>query len=416
MKIINIIGKEILDSRGTPTVSCEIHLENEKIVSASIPAGTSTGKYEANELRDKDDRLMGKGVTKAVDIINNDIAPQFLGKEPSAISMDLEMIQMDGTENKSKLGANSILAVSMAMYRAHALSLNMELFDFIALACGSDTVSIPYPMINFINGGVHADNNLDIQEFLVIPCGARNMKSAMEVSLLLFNNLKEILRQEGKSTLVGLEGGFAPNFDYQLEPFEYIKRAIEESGFDEDMFTMAIDVAASQLYDEQMELYSIDNDKKSTDDMIEWYKKLIAKYNLHSIEDGLAQDDWTGWIKLVNELGKKINIVGDDLFASNPERIAKGIEFNAANCAIIKPNQVGTITESLQAIKLCKEYGFSTIVSHRSGETNDTFIVDMAIGGNTNYIKCGGLTRGERIAKYNRLLEIERILTSLIID
>jgi len=412
MKIINIVGREIFDSRGFPTIACDIYLEDGSIATASVPAGKSKSNYEAKELRDAD-RLMGMGVSCAVDVIKNIIEPQFLGKVPNAIQMDLDLIQMDGTPDKSKLGANAMLAFSMAMYRAHAMVEEIQLFDFIALVSGSDTVSLPMPMINLINGGLHADNNLAIQEYLVIPYGALSIKVALESSVLLFNKIREILALEGKSTLVGDEGGFAPAFDSATEPFDLILKAIEELEM-QDVFTMGIDVAASRFYDVEKGSYDFNGVNKSSKQMIDWYSKLIKKYKLHSIEDGLAQDDWAGWIALTDKLGQDVQIAADDLFATNSERIIKGIELGVANTVVIKPNQIGTVTETLQAIQLCKEQGLDTIVSNRSGETCDTFIVDIAVGASTTYIKCGGLSRGERMAKYNRLLEIDHNLTNIV--
>lgn len=409
MKILNIVGREILDSRGLPTVACDIILEDGACLSASVPAGSSKGKYESIELRDGDDRLMGLGVTKAVNIINNIIAPLFVGKEPNAVQYDLDMIQLDGTTNKSKLGANAILAVSMAMYKAHAYIENIHLYDFIAIVSGSDTISLPIPMINFINGGMHADNNLSIQEYLVIPYGAANVQEAIDKSVTLFYFLKQLLKINGKKVLTGDEGGFASDFSNDAEPIEFILKAIEEANLGTDLFALGIDVAASQLYKDHT--YKFDGSVLDTEDLIKWYVQLCDAYNIYSIEDGLAEDDIKGWSTLTKAIGDSTLIVGDDLFATNPERIAYGIEHSLANAAVIKPNQIGTITESLQAIQLCQEYGMATIVSHRSGETTDTFIVDLAVGSNATHVKCGGLSRGERISKYNRLLEIENILS-----
>jgi len=352
---------------------------------------------------------------QAVEIINNIIGPNFIGKEPNAVQMDLEMMQMDSIE-KAELGANSTLAVSMAMYRAHAQLLEIELYNFIAMVSGANSVSLPIPMINLINGGAHADNNLDIQEYLLIPYAAQNVKSSLESSLEVFYKLKNLLKSNGKSTTMGLEGGFASNFENNTEPFDFILQAIEGAGFESDKFLLGIDAAASQFYDAKKELYLIDSEYRNADEMIEWYATLLKQYNLYSLEDGLQQDDLTGWIKLTKTFGNKMCIVADDIFATNAARIAKGLEYNIGNSVIIKPNQIGTITETLQAIQLCKENGLSTIASHRSGETNDTFIVDLAVGASTNYIKCGGLSRGERVEKYNRLLEIEAELNGLVMS
>lgn len=415
MEITSIQAKEILDCRGIPTISCAIMLDDNTYVESSVPAGTCVGKYEAKEKRDGGKRLEGLGVQNAINIINNIIGPNFIGKEPNAVQMDLEMMQFDTIE-KSELGANSTLAVSMALYRAHAQLLDIELYNFIAMVSGANTVSLPIPMINIINGGAHADNNLDVQEYLLIPYAAQNVKTSIESSLEVFNKLRQLLKSNGKSTLLGLEGGFAPNFENNTEPFDFILQAITQAGFETEKFLLGIDVAASQIYDANKGLYLINNEYKNSAQMLEWYESLLKQYNLYSIEDGLQQDDLEGWIKLTKTFGNKMCIIADDIFATNPARIAKGLEYNISNSVIIKPNQIGTITETLQAIQLCKENGLSTIASHRSGETNDTFIVDLAVGASTNYIKCGGLARGERIEKYNRLLEIEHELNGLVMS
>ena len=413
MKIINIHACEILNAQGLPAIECSIELEDKTIINSCVSSGTFKGKYEAFELLDGGSRFSGKGVLKATEVINNIIAPEFLGKEPNAIDMDIKMLQMDGTTDKSNFGANSILAVSMAMYRAHAMILNMELFDFIAMASGLETVSLPIPMINFISGNSQADNNLFIQEYLVIPYGAKNVKSSLEQSVKLFYSLKENLLKNKKTTLKSKEGSFAPKFENAQEPLDYIIEAIKSSKLDNDIFSLGIDSAASQYYDENEESYNVKNKKISSQELIEFYKLFADEYNLFSLEDPLDQDDWQGWIELYNVLGEKTHIIGDDLFATNPNRISKGIELGAANTVLIKPNQIGTITETLQSIALCKENGLSTIVAHSANETNDTFIVDLAVGSNSSYIKCGGLTGGENICKYNRLIEIERQLLEL---
>lgn len=412
MKITNIHAYEIFDSRGLPTVRCAVVLDDGATVESSVPSGTSCSRHEAIELRDGGQRLMGKGVLRAVEIVNTVIAPVFIGKEPNAVQMDLDMIQMDNSENKSLLSANAMLAVSMAIYRAHAHIERCELFELIAMLYGADTVSLPIPMINFINGGIHARNNLAIQEYLVIPYGARNFRHAIEISVQLFYVLKELFLVNDKSVAIGEEGGFAPSFASDEEPFDYLIDALEQANFTGDgLFAFGIDVAASQLYDQQMRLYKFDErDFKTADQMILWYEHLVHHYPLYSIEDGLQEDDWHGWQSLMKKFDQSVQIIGDDLFASNPSRIMYGIETSAANAAVIKPNQIGTVTESLQALKLCQEHGLTTIVSHRSGETEDTFIADLAVGASATHIKAGGLTRGERLAKYNRLLAIENIL------
>jgi len=412
MKITHIQAFEIFDSRGLPTIACKITLDDGMIVRSSVPVGLSVGHHEALELRDGGQRLMGKGVQKAVEIVNTIIAPVFVGKEPNSVQVDLDMIQMDGSENKSLLGANSMLAVSMAMYRAHAYAENMELFELIAMLYGADTVSLPIPMVNVINGGVHAASNLSVQEYLVVPYGAQNFRSAMEYLVQLFNVLKQMLVANGKSVALGDEGGFAASFSSDTEPLDFLMDVFEQSNFlNNSLFAVGLDVAASQLYDPKIRLYKFkDNDLKTTEQMIDWYVQCSKNYPLYSIEDGLHEDDWQGWSTMMKTFGDSIQVVGDDLFASHPERIVEGIEQEAANAVVIKPNQLGTITESLQSLKLCQEQGLTTIVSHRSGETCDTFIADLAVGSSATHIKTGGCARGERVAKYNRLLEIEEIL------
>ncbi len=411
MKIVNIIGKEILDSCGMPTIGCEIHLENGAVFQSNVPAGKSNNKYQACELRDGGKKFFGKGVTKAIDIINNEIAPQFLGKEPNAIQMDLDMIQMDGTQNKSKFGANSILAVSMAMYRANAYIAESELYDFIAIVSGSDTVSIPLPIINFASG----DENV-FDQYLLIPYGAQNLKSALDKSIQLFQTFKEILIKKNMITLTSSSGAFASNYSSIDQPFELLNETMSKLNFNSDLFSIGIDVSAYKFFDPKKETYNIAGLKKTTEQMVEWYSILFEKYNLYLIEDPLALEDLPGWIKLNDALGQNMHICADELFATNPERILKGVEYNIANTVVIKPGQIGTVTETLQSIQVCKENGLSTIVSSRSCETCDSFIVDMAVGASSNYINCGGLSRGERISKYNRLLDIENTLTNLVLN
>jgi len=410
MLITNIHAREILDSRGIPTVLCTLTLDDCLLINASVPAGISVSKYEAKELRDGGKRLAGQGVLKIVRNINEIIAPKLVGKEPNAVQMDLELVKLDGTESKEKLGANSTLPVSMALYRAHAQMLETELFNFIALVSGSETVSLPVPMINLINGGAHADNNLDIQDYLLIPYASQNMKESIESSLLVFYNLEKLLKSNNKSTLFGQVGGFASDFENNIEPLDFILEAIEQAGFESEKFLLGLDVAASHFYDLKKEKYYFNGKYLTADDLIEFYSMLLKQYNLYSIEDGIWQDDINGWVKLTEKLGKKMCIIADDIFSTNPARIAKGIEYAISNSVVIKPNQIGTITETLQAIQICQENGLSTITSHRAGDTCDDFIVDLAVGASTNYIKCGGFQGSERTSKYNRLLEIESIL------
>lgn len=411
MKITKVIAREIFDSRGFPTVQCEIFLDKDRSVIASVPAGMSLGSEEALEVRDGGKRLFGKGVLKAIENIETIIAPEILGKEPNAIDMDLKFIEMDGTPNKSYLGANSILAVSMAIYRAQAAAENLELYELIAHFMGANSVSLPFGMFNLINGGLHANNNLFIQEFMVVPVGAENFRAALENAILIYHELKAILHANGKSVAVGDEGGFAPNFKDDFEALEMLFEAINRvSSKYNTSAIIAIDVAASQYYNPKTKLYKLPFGQLSTIEMIEYYKSLVKKYPIYSIEDGLSELDWEGWIKLTASFESNAQIVADDIFATNVFKIARGINEGVANSVIIKPNQIGTVTESLQAIKLCKENNLNTIVSHRSGETEDSFIADLAVGSNAGQIKSGGCARSDRMAKYNRLLAIEDTL------
>ena len=408
MKITHVIGREIFNSRGLPTVECEIVLENGVRVTASVPTGASVGSHEAVELRDGGTRLMGKGVLKAVRVIEQVIAPALIGKEPHVIRMDELMKELDGTDDKSNLGANSILAVSIAVCKAQALMEGLHVYELIAYLCNYELVTLPFPMFNVINGGLHASNNLNIQEFMIMPVGVSTFHGAMEVGVMFFQTLKKVLRQNGYSIAVGDEGGFAPDFDHDTQALDYICETINliQNDF-EGTIMLALDVAATQFYNTKTGLYNWYGKNLTSDQMLDWYKQLHEKYPLYALEDGFAETDIEGWKKLTAALGSKIQIVGDDIFVTDPHRIYEGIEENIANTVIIKPNQVGTVTETLQSIKLCKEYDRNVIVSHRSGETNDSFIADLAVGTSAGQIKAGGLCRGERMAKYNALLKIE---------
>lgn len=413
MKIEKIRAREMYDSRGNPTLACDIMLNDGAWYTGSVPSGKSTGTHEATELRDGGDRLNGKGVRKNIEIIETVIAPILIGKEPMLVNMDAAMLELDGTDNRSRLGANTILAVSMAICRAQAAVEMMNLYEFIPFICQLDVVAMPAPMINILNGGVHADNGLSVQEFMIVPQDMDTFEKAMEFGATVFHELKKLLHANKKSTLVGDEGGFAPTLSDTQEALDYITQAIAQAKkYCEGDATIAIDVAASQLYNPTTQRYTVDGKSLTTNELLAWYLELTERYPISSIEDGLNENDWTGWERMVELLGDKVLIVGDDLFATNPERIWAGIERNAANAVVIKPNQIGTVTETLQAIKLCEENGVPVIVSHRSGETNDSFIADLAIGVSAQYIKAGGCSRGERLAKYNRLLEIEQELFS----
>ncbi|HNX02472.1 MAG TPA: phosphopyruvate hydratase [Candidatus Cloacimonas sp.] len=406
--ILYIIGREILDSRGNPTVEAEVQLDSDLIVRAAVPSGASTGEREAIELRDNDKkRYGGKGVLKAVANIDNIIADKLLGMDSLMQgSIDKMMIALDGTPNKAKLGANAILAVSMAVARGSAMELNMPLYRYLG---GVNANTLPVPMSNILNGGAHADNNVDIQEFMVMPLGAKSFKQALQMNAEVFHSLKAILKKRGLVTSVGDEGGFAPNLASNEEAFIVIVEAIKTAGYipGKDIY-LAIDAAASSFFKDGK--YLFEGKKVNSDAMIKYYESMIAKYPICSIEDGLAENDWSGWKKMNAKLGNKIQIVGDDVFVTNPEIIAKGIKDNIANSVLIKLNQIGTVTETIDAINMAHKAGWTTVVSHRSGETGDTFIADLAVALNTGQIKTGSLSRSERMEKYNQLLRIEEDL------
>ena len=405
--ILYIIGREILDSRGNPTVEAEVHLDSEIMAIAAVPSGASTGEREAIELRDGDKkRYGGKGVLKAVSNIDN-ISDELWGTDSLLQGqIDKIMIDMDGTPNKAKLGANAILAVSMAVARASALELNIPLYRYLG---GVNAKTLPVPMSNILNGGAHADNNVDIQEFMIMPLGAKSFKQALQMNAEVFHSLKAILKKRGLVTSVGDEGGFAPNLASNEEAFIVIVEAIKTAGYipGKDIY-LAIDAAASSFYKDGK--YLFEGKKVSSDAMIKYYESMIDKYPICSIEDGLAENDWTGWKKMTAKLGSKIQIVGDDVFVTNPKIIAKGIKDNIANSVLIKLNQIGTVTETIDAINMAHKAGWTTVVSHRSGETGDTFIADLAVALNTGQIKTGSISRSERIEKYNQLLRIEEEL------
>lgn len=409
-----MIGREIYDSRGWPTVQCELILDNSKKIYASVPAGLSRGKYEARELRDGGKRLWGKGVLKAIENLECIIGPELIGKEPQAIELDLKMIEMDGTKDKSHLGANAMLAASMALYRAQAEVEEIELFELIAGIYGTQTISLPFPFFNVINGGMHASNNLHIQEFMIVPIGTSDFRSSMELGVSFFHELKNILQKYGKSTAVGDEGGFSPLFTSDYEVLDIMVETLEKIEMEESsQCIIGLDIAASRLFDPSTRKYMWAGNLVTSQELIAIYENLVATYPIYSIEDGLDEDDWIGWRLMMETFENKIQIVADDLFATNIDRIAQGIGEQAANGVIIKPNQIGTVTESLQAIRLCKNNGLNVMVSHRSGETADSFIADLAVGSSAGQIKAGGLCRGERLVKYNRLLTIEDTLTMM---
>ena len=403
-EIIDVYAMEILDSRGMPTVEVEVLLDSGAMGKAAVPSGASTGQREALELRDKDQRYHGKGVRKAVDNVNDEIAPKLIGIESTdQIYIDNLLIELDGTENKNRLGANAILGVSLAVCKASADEAGLPLFRYIG---GTNAKVIPVPMMNILNGGAHADNNLDIQEFMIMPAALESFSEALRAGSEVFHTLKGILRDKGLSNAVGDEGGFAPDLKSNEEAINLILEAIEKSGYrpGEDIF-IALDVAASELYEN--EAYNFEAKKISSDQMIDYFSDLLDKYPIISIEDGMSENDWDGWRAMTKALGSKTQIVGDDVFVTNTKILQKGIEEGIANSILIKLNQIGTLTETLDAIYMATRAGYTSVVSHRSGETEDTTIADLAVACNTGQIKTGSLARSERIAKYNRLLSIE---------
>ncbi len=407
-EIIEILAREVLDSRGNPTVEVEVILDSGIAGAAIVPSGASTGQREALELRDGDKKKFhGKGVQKAVKNIAGEIASRLRGMDSSdQVLIDKTMIDIDGTENKSKLGANAILGVSMAVCHASANELNIPLYRHIG---GCNAKELPVPMMNIMNGGAHADNNLDIQEFMIMPAGVKNFASALRAGAEIFQTLKSILKKKGLNTSVGDEGGFAPNLGSNEEALAIIIQAIAESGYKpgKDVL-LALDVASSEFFDKGH--YRFEGRKVSSQAMVDYYEALVGKYPILSIEDGMAENDWNGWRLLTERLGRKIQLVGDDLFVTNTKILNEGIRKGIANSILIKLNQIGTVTETLDAIEMAKRASYTAVISHRSGETEDTTIADLAVACNTGFIKTGSLSRSERIAKYNRLLRIEEEL------
>lgn len=410
--IVDVYAREILDSRANPTVEVEVWTESGAFGRAAVPSGASTGAFEAVELRDNDkNRYLGKGVMNAVDNVNSIIAPEIIGMDVlEQVGIDMKLIELDGTENKGKLGANAILGVSLAVAKAAANALGIPLYQYLG---GVNGKTLPVPMMNILNGGEHADNNVDIQEFMIMPVGAKNFKEALRMGAEVFHNLKKVLKEKGLNTAVGDEGGFAPNLTSNEEAFKTIVEAIEKAGYKpgEDV-ALAIDVAATELYDEKNNIYELAGEGKkfSANEMIDYYDEMVEKYPIISIEDGLAEEDWEGWKNLTEKLGSKIQIVGDDLFVTNTKRVKKGIELGVANSVLIKLNQIGTLTETLDAIEMAKTHGYTAVVSHRSGETEDTTIADLVVATNAGQIKTGAPSRTDRVSKYNQLLRIEDVL------
>ncbi|HVA01674.1 MAG TPA: phosphopyruvate hydratase [Terriglobia bacterium] len=406
-----IVGREILDSRGNPTVEAEVRLRDGAFARASVPSGASTGEHEAVELRDGDKRrYQGKGVLQAVENINTVIARELGGRDASSQpGIDERLIELDGTPNKSNLGANAILAVSMAVCRAAARSAGLPLYRYLG---GISARLLPVPMMNVLNGGVHADNTVDFQEFMIMPVGAETFSQALRMGVETFHTLKKVLKERGYSTSVGDEGGFAPSLKSNVEAIELILEAIEAAGFSPGSdIALGLDPASSEMYrDGKYVFFKSDKSEKSSDEMVALYADWVRQYPIISIEDGLAQDDWEGWKKMTKELDDKIQLVGDDLFVTNTERLRQGIEEGVANSILIKLNQIGTVTETMAAIDLARRNGYTSVVSHRSGETEDAFIADFVVGLQTGQIKTGSASRTDRIAKYNQLLRIEEEL------
>jgi len=407
MEIIEIYGRQIYDSRGNPTVEVDVVVEDGTVGRAAVPSGASTGEREALELRDGGKEFLGKGVSKAIRNINEVIAPEIEGMIVfRQREIDYKMIEIDGTENKSKLGANAILGVSLAVARAAAAVLDIPLYFYLG---GVRANLMPVPLCNVINGGVHADNNIDIQEFMIVPAGADSFAEGYKMVAETFHHLKKILKEKKYSTSVGDEGGFAPDLEKNEDALKLIMEAIEKAGYapGEDIL-LALDVAASSLYDGRY--YQFEGETRTSEEMIDYYRELVDKYPIYSIEDGLAENDWDGWKKLTEKLGSKIQLVGDDIFVTNPEILKRGINEGIGNSILIKVNQIGTLTETLETIEIAKRSGYTTIISHRSGETEDTFIADLSVGTNAGQIKSGSLSRSERLCKYNQLLRIEEML------
>ncbi len=409
--IIDVYGREILDSRGNPTVEVEVLLDDGSVGVAAVPSGASTGESEAVELRDNDpSRYLGKGVQNAVENVNTIIAETLEGLDSSEqAQIDRILIEIDGTPNKSKLGANAILGTSIAVAKAASESYMLPLYRYLG---GVNARILPTPMMNILNGGKHADNNVDIQEFMIVPAGATSFRESLRMGTEIFHHLKSVLKAKGYSTSVGDEGGFAPSLKSNEEAFEVILEAIEKAGYKPgDDALLAIDVAASEMWEEgKYRFFKSTKELFLPEQMVNWYVELVAKYPIISIEDGLGEHDWNGWQMLTNELGEKIQLVGDDIFVTNPAFLRKGIELGVANSVLIKLNQIGTITETIETIELARKNGYSTIISHRSGETEDTTIADFAVATNAGQIKTGAPSRTDRVAKYNRLLRIEEML------
>jgi len=414
MKIKNVSAREILDSRGNPTVECVLVLDSGQCVRASVPSGASVGEHEAVELRDGDpSRYRGRGVQKVIKNIETIIAPAIVGRSPDVGECDKIMLELDGTVNKARLGANAILAVSIAVARAQALCQGVEVYQLIQQMLNETDIIMPSVMFNILNGGAHADNKIAFQEFMIMPMEYDRFADALHIAVSIYQKLKELLVADGLSTGVGDEGGFAPTFSNgkvsrERQALNFLRNAVEAAGYElgRDV-VFCLDVAASNFFSKEEGVYCLHKEKLKAQGMIDIYKDLMDEYPIYSIEDGLDENDWEGWECLTDELGKNVLLVGDDIFVSTPTRIARGIEKGVANAVLIKPNQIGTVSQTLEAIALCKKHNYEIVVSHRSGETCDTFISDLVVGSRSSMLKAGAPARGERIAKYNRLLEVE---------
>ena len=413
-KIYSIKARQILDSRGNPTVEVDVLTESGFFGRASVPSGASTGKYEAVELRDGGNTFMGKGVMKAVGNVNSIISSKLVGYDVlDQVLLDNKLIEIDGTANKSNIGANAILGVSLAVARAAANYLEIPLYRYIG---GVYSNTLPVPMINILNGGSHATNSIDFQEFMIIPIGTRHFNESIRIGTEIFHNLKEVLKSKGYNTGVGDEGGFAPDLASNEQAIELIIESIDKAGYEagKDIF-LALDVASTEFYDKENKIYKFHKskgDSKTSSEMVRYLSNLVTRYPIISIEDGLAEDDWEGWVKLTNKLGDKIQLVGDDLFVTNCKRLSKGIENNIANSILIKLNQIGTLTETIETVNEAKCAGYTNVISHRSGETEDNIIADLAIALNAGQIKTGSTSRSDRMSKYNQLLRIEEQLST----
>lgn len=416
MSFINAIqGREIIDSRGNPTVEVDVILDNGVVGRAAVPSGASTGEHEAVELRDDDpQRFLGKGVRKAVENVNSLIDSELAGLEVfNQVEIDNTLIELDGTENKGKLGANAMLGVSLAAAKAASNTLNLPLWRYVG---GANAKVLPLPMMNIINGGSHADNNVDLQEFMIMPAGATSFSEALRMGSEIFHHLKKVLAQKNYSTAVGDEGGFAPNLKSNEEAVEVILQAIEKAGYvPEEEVVLALDPAAAEFYNAEKEVYEFrwsDGSERTSEEMVAFWNSWVDQYPIVSIEDGLDENDWAGWKKLTDAVGDKVQLVGDDLFVTNTERLAQGIKQGVANSILIKVNQIGTLTETLDAIEMAHKNDYTAVISHRSGETEDTTIADLSVATNAGQIKTGSMSRTDRVAKYNQLLRIEEQLSS----